>query len=197
MTIEDNDQFPEEEEQQQDDAPFEELPPITTLKIDVRDARGIHYQGSFSFKVPSLRDEMEIGRIKSQLLPVSVVNDANALLLAEMIAYLEVTIQKGEKQGKGFSRIPEWWKPLEFYDPTPLSALYKEAVAYAARFRNDPGSEQQDADEDAGEGSEGADRSVVDGHVQPSKQRRTLHRTDSAGSAKAGPAGGGVPGGEG
>lgn len=160
----------------------EELPPVTTLHIDVVDDRGIHYQGSFIFKVPNMREEIEIGRRKSILLPVSVVNDTQAFLLAEMIAYLDVTIQKGEKN----ERIPDWWKPLEFFDPTPITALYQEASAYAKKFRGSGVTDGTRAASEDAEKQSSDDRSDVDGHVQPSVKRRTIHSTDSTGSAEAG-----------
>lgn len=162
--------------------PEEQLPPITTLSIDVLDSRGIQYQGAFVFKVPNMRDLMEIGRRKSLLLPVSVVNDTSAIMLAEMIAYLDVTIQKGDKG----ERLPRWWKPMEFYDETPIVALYAEATGYAKRFRGE-GSADRRADADAAsEGLDPAGGSDVDGDVQAPVERRTLHRTDSARSASAG-----------
>lgn len=157
----------------------EELPPITTLHVDCTDKRGIHYQGAFIFKVPTLRDEIEIARQKSLLLPVSVVNDVNGVMLAEMIAYLSVTIQKGDKG----ERLPKWWKPLEFYDVTPVVMLYAEATAYGKRFRgesnaDDRANEGEAADEHADDGG-----GAVDGNVPPPVERRTIHRTDAARSA--------------
>lgn len=176
------DEFPEDPaEEKPHEEEREELPPITTLSIDVADGRGIRYQGAFVFKVPNMRDTMEIARRKSQLLPVSVVNDMNGIMIAEMIAFLEVTVQKGDRG------IPKWWKPLEFYDETPIVALYAEATAYASKFRGEKprtharGPARGDAEEASTDGG-----GAVDGDVPTPVERRTIHRTASAGSASAG-----------
>jgi hypothetical protein len=182
-----------EDEREASEPTGEELPPITTLKIDCTDKRGIHYQGAFVFKVPTMKDEIEIGRRKSLLLPVSVVNDTNAIMLAEMIAYLDVTIQKGDKG----ERLPKWWKPLEFYDVTPIVALYSEATAYARRFRGEPDSNASADAREASDEHSAPDRSDVDGDLQAPVERRTVHRTDSARSASASAARRGAQGGEG
>lgn len=172
---EDDDAKPEAEDER------EELPPITTLSIDVTDGRGIRYQGAFVYKVPNMKDTMEIGRRKSLLLPVSVVNDTSAIMLAEMIAYLDVTLQKGDRG------LPKWWKPLEFYDETPIVALYAEATAYAKRFRGEePRAVDRGTTEEAGEGSADDGGGALDGDLPPPVERRSLHRTDSARSASAG-----------
>jgi hypothetical protein len=162
--------------------PADELPPITTVSIDLKDSRGIHYQGAFVFKVPTMRDEIEIGRRKSLLLPISVVNDVNAIMLAEMIAYLDVTIQKGEKG----ERLPKWWAPLDFYDAAPIAALYAEVTAYARRFRNEPDPVIGPAARKPARKSRQDGRGAVDGDVPPAVERRTISRTDGAGSSSAG-----------
>lgn len=188
----DDAEFPEDEKKpaaHDDDG--EELPPITTLAIDVTDARGIRYQGAFVYKVPNMKDTMEIGRRKSLLLPVSVVNDVNSAMIAEMIAYLDVTLQKGDRG------LPKWWKPLEFYDETPIVALYAEATAYAKKFRGEIRSDGGRAAREDEDGSSDDGGGMVDGDVPPPVERRTLHRTDAAGSASAGAARRGVQSGEG
>lgn len=162
--------------------PDDQLPSITTIQLDVYDKRGIHYQGAFVYKVPNMKDLMEIGRRKSQLLPISVVNDTQAIMLAEMIAYLDVTIQKGEKG----ERLPRWWKPLEFYDETPIVALYAEVVEYSRTFRGESSSDRRADEEAATEKPETDGGGDVDGDVQPPVERRSIHRTDSARSASAG-----------
>jgi hypothetical protein len=178
----DEDEFPDDgKEEAVQEEEREELPPITTVSIDVVDGRGIRYHGAFVYKVPNMRDTMEIGRRKSQLLPVSVINDTNAIMIAEMIAYLDVTLQKGDRP------LPKWWKPLEFYDETPIVALYSEVTAYAMKFRgekprpNAHGTAGADEEAPAGDGG-----SAVDGDVPPPVERRTVHRTAAAGSASAG-----------
>jgi len=176
-----------------DDEADAQLPPVTTIKLDCTDGRGIHYEGWFTFKVPNMKDTMEIGRRKSLLLPISIVNDVNAAMLAEMIAYLDVTLQKGDDG----ARIPKWWKPLDFYDETPIVALYAEATAYAKTFRGEARPNDRADEEAPAERHEDAGGSDVDGDIQPPIERRTIHRTDSARSTSAGSAGRGIQSGEG
>lgn len=104
----------------------EDLPPLTTLTIDVTGSRGKHYQGSFVFKVPTIGEQIEIGRLKAAYLPQGATSDPNAALLVEQCCFLEVTIQK-----KG---MPAWFRPFDLYDAAPVSALYAEAIKYERRF---------------------------------------------------------------
>lgn len=109
-----------------DEKEVEDLPPITTLSIDVVGSRGKRYQGSFVFKVPTIGEQIDIGRLKSAYLPQGSAADPNAALLVEQCCFLEVTIQK--------KNMPAWFRPFELYDASPVSALYAEAIKYERRF---------------------------------------------------------------
>ena len=102
----------------------EPLSPVYAFDLDVKDQRGKRWQGRFTFNVPSLGDQIKIARIKSSLLPAGAQIDPNGALIAEMMAFLQVTL----------TAKPSWWKPERFFDPTPLIAAYKEARQYEARF---------------------------------------------------------------
>ena len=110
----------------ENDKEAEDLPPLTTLSIDVEGSRGKRYQGSFVFKVPTIGEQIEIGRLKAAYLPQGSAADPNAALLVEQCCFLEVTLQK-----KG---LPAWFRPFELYDAAPISALYAEAIKYERRF---------------------------------------------------------------
>ena len=106
------------------DADEPALSPVYAFDLDVKDQRGKRWQGRFTFNVPSLGDQIKIARIKSTLLPAGAPSDPNGALIAEMMAFLQVTL----------TAKPSWWKPERFFDPTPLLAAYKEARQYEARF---------------------------------------------------------------
>lgn len=106
------------------DADEPALSPVYAFDVDVKDQRGKRWQGRFVFNVPSLGDQIKIARVKSALLPAGAPSDPNGALIAEMMAFLQVTL----------TAKPSWWKPERFFDPTPLIAAYKEARQYEARF---------------------------------------------------------------
>jgi len=145
------------------------LPPITHLKIDVTGIRGKRYQGDFVYKVPTLADQISIGRLKNTYLPQGGAADANASILVEQISYLAVTIQDPK---------PEWWEPFGSYDATPLSALYKEALSYEQRFHGELANRGSAQSGVADAGPENNPRNDADGEahvgrkVQPSAERR-------------------------
>lgn len=169
--------------QSEDDAEAEteeELPPITTIELDCTDDRGRQYKGSFVFKVPTLGDQIVIGKLKAQYLPDGAAADTNAALLVEQICYLEVCLQFSNKHPR-----PDWWKPFHFYDATPVTALYMEVMAYEARFHG--GDKDSDADQgDAGTGQEdgvgtaATDQPHVGRKVQPPAKRREVVSPDTA-----------------
>ena len=109
---------------QKQDSDEPALSPVYAFDLDVKDQRGKRWQGRFTFNVPSLGDQIKIARIKSGLLPAGSPSDPNGALIAEMMAYTQVTL----------TAKPSWWKPERFFDPTPLIAAYKEARQYEARF---------------------------------------------------------------
>lgn len=150
------------------------LPAITKLKVDVTDGRGKKYVGEFTFKVPTLGDQVQIGRLKTVYLPSGSPADTNAALIVEAICYLEVTLQ-GDK--------PSWWKPFEMYDITPVSALYQEALSYERRFLGGDQDGAGNAEEPSSEGeSVGTGKPAVGRKVQPSSKRREVLVGESEGT---------------
>jgi len=147
----------------------EDLPPITKIHIDVQGWRGRRYEGDFVFKVPTLGDQIAIGRMKAAYLPTGSPTDPNAMVLTEQICYLEVTLQKPR---------PDWWKPFQLYDGVPVSALYAEAVAYERRFHGEapkaPAVPEGDSKSDDAAGDGAGDQAPVGRKVPPSAERRTV-----------------------
>ena len=149
-----------------------ELPPITRLKIDVEGTRGKRYRGEFIFHVPTLGDQIQMGRLKSTYLPQGGAADANAAILTEQICYLAVTIQDPK---------PEWWNPFGMYDAAPIGTLYGEALTYERKFhgRDEVGESASSGDGQAQSESDGG--SELDGEATlgrkiqpPAKRRETI-----------------------
>lgn len=145
---------------------------MTTLSIDAKDTRGKRYKASFVYKVPTIGEQIEIGRLKAAYLPQGAAADRNAQLLVEQICYLEVSIQKTD--------LPAWWKPFELYDAAPVTALYAEAIKYERRFhrldsevRITPQKDQVGAEDNEGSDDEAAD-AVGSAVPRTSKRRETL-----------------------
>jgi len=144
----------------------DELSPIKSIHLDTKGSRGKRWTGDFTYKVPTLADQIKIGAMKTAYLPMGSANDNTAALLVEQICYLEVTLTKR----------PDWWKPMDFFDATPVSELYKEVTQYERRFHG--GSEDAGAD---AEGAESVDEPVQDAGADvgrkvqpPAKRRETL-----------------------
>jgi len=137
------------------------LTPVTTIQLDAKGTTR-HWAGEFTYKVPTLADQIKIGAMKTAYLPMGSANDPTAAMLVEQICYLEITLTKK----------PDWWKPMDFYDATPVSALYKEVTQYERRFHG----EREDAIADEG-GAVGVEEPDGDGgvdvgrKVQPPAQR--------------------------
>lgn len=127
------------------------LSPIHSFTIDVKDKRGKAWKGKFTFRVPSLGDQIKIARMKAGLLPGGAQIDPNGALIAEMMAYCQVC----------FTVKPTWWQPARFYDPVPLIAAYKEARSYEDRFLGATVADTGDDAEEDGFGTESADSDDV------------------------------------
>jgi len=148
-----------------------ELPPVDTFHIDVVDGRGKHFVGKFTYKVPQMGDQIEIGAVKSGYLPAGCMADPQALFIAEMIAYTYVCI----------TDAPDWWKPHLFYDAKPLEAVYARCRKYEDRFH---GRDADGGSDRVGSGREGAEDDLAaedggDGDVggelrAPAKRREIL-----------------------
>jgi hypothetical protein len=143
--------------------------PITKIQLDVKGSRDKRYQGEFVFHVPTIGDQIRIGRLKSEYLPSGGVADPNAALLVEQCCYLAVTIKKA----------PDWWDPFAMYDAVPISALYAEGTAYEATFHG--ASPEQGAHPGAAEGEEdtGGSNDTGEANVgrkvrRPAQRRETL-----------------------
>jgi hypothetical protein len=157
------------------------LSPVTYLKIDTESADGQRkYVGRFRYKVPSLGDRIDIGTLKTQLLQSMVVSTDDSVLIAQMIAYLSITIDR--------KSAPEWWQNsksgADLYDHAPVVALYQEALEYEMTFLG--GSKNAEADREGSDrGSDVAAPGDVEPDVQPPAQRRTVVATLGARSAGA------------
>lgn len=151
-----------------------ELPATTKLSIDVEGTRGRRYKHTFTYTVPTLGQQIDIGKLKSLYLPQGASADSNAALLVEQICYLTITIDQ--------KTVPDWWVPMEMHDATPIGALYKEALDYERKFHGgsrsaDDGGAGSGVDgeaEDEGGSSAPPDGGVGDGAQPPAKRRKTL-----------------------
>jgi hypothetical protein len=159
-----------EAEQDQDDL----CSPVTTLRLNVVGSRGKRYQGDFVYHVPTIGDQVRIGRLKSEYLPNGGLADPNAALLVEQCCYLAVTIKKA----------PDWWEPFAMFDAAPISALYAEGTTYEGKFHGTDSQPQNDSDpagEPAGPSSDsGPGEAHMGRKVQPPAKRREVIATHSA-----------------
>jgi len=159
----------------QDEDKPDDLSPVTNIEIDVVGSRGKRYAGSFTFKVPTLGEQVTIGQMKAVYLPQGSPADQNAMLLVEQICYLEVTLDK--------KRRPDWYKPMVMYDAAPIGELYRRALDYERRFHGADkvsGGDQKVASGEAG--SDGEREAPVGRKVQPPAERReTLVAVDKGG----------------
>ncbi len=168
----------------EDDDSSDELPAITKLAIDVTDERGKRFVGEFTYTVPTLGDQLLIGRKKALLFPAGILPGDSSGMISEMTAYLEVTLAK---EGR-----PSWYKPTRFYGAAVLSEIYAHARAYEARFLGVGGDDDAVDAKETAEGSDAAGEGDVERDVQPPAERReTLvshdHRSDAAASRKERP----------
>lgn len=153
-----------------------DLPATTQIEIDVVGSRGKRYQHVFTYTVPTLGDQIDIGKLKTLFMPQGSGADPNAALLNEQIAYLTVTIDQDS--------VPSWWVPMEMRDAAPIGALYREALDYERRFHGAPaetrgdgpdeGVDVAEGDSDAGTGTDAADGGVGGGAQPPAQRRKTL-----------------------
>ena len=122
------------------------LSPITTIEID-ETMNGVRYQGTFTYKVPTIGDSIMIGQMKNKYLPDGSKADQQSALLVEQICYLEITLQNPR---------PAWWAPLDFVEGDILAKLYSEALAYANRFlgRDKVNGSTVSVDESSGSGGD-------------------------------------------
>ena len=151
-----------------EDGEREEVPAVTTIEIDVKDARGKRYVGRFYYSVPTLGDQIKIGQVKAVMLPQGSPADVNAAVLVDMLAYLQVTLTFNEHYPK-----PSWWNPTKLYDAAPFDALYRRCLDHEAAFHGR--GPQHRGDEAGADESEGRDRGgevSVGRKVPPPAQRR-------------------------
>lgn len=153
-----------------------DLPAETTIEMDAKGLRNKSYRIRCRYRVPNLGDQIKIGQLKS-LYKLGAGTDANAELLVEQIAYLQVTIGFPD----GYEKPPWFTKMLDLYDATPISELYRRCTAYEARFHGTDSDEGPDQEADSGSGtSSRSGEANVGEEVQPSTERReTLVSHDS------------------
>lgn len=148
------------------------FPAIGKISIDITGTRGRRYVGEFVYKVPTLADQITIGRLKTSYLPEGGAADANAAILVEQISYLAVTIQDPK---------PEWWQPFAMYDAAPIGALYGEALTYERKFHGEIADSEGVASGNAATRSEQDPGSDTDGEAHvgrkvqaPAQRRETI-----------------------
>lgn len=154
----------------------ERLPSRTDLSIDVVGAWGKHYRHTFKFNVPNLGKLVEIGNLKVVWSPNGQGADIQGAALIEQVGYLTATIEQDS--------LPDWWDPWEMFDATPISALYREATQYEARFHGrstegsegggDQGMASEGEGQDQGSISPSDEAPVVEGVQPPNKRRKVI-----------------------
>jgi len=158
--------------------------PVTQIDIDEQSPDGKRrYKGVFVFKVPTLGDRSDIAALKTRYLQqlTNVADDGQAL--AEMLAYLAVTIE--------FEKAPEWWKKsklgMDLYDYAPVLALYGRCREYEATFLG--GGPVAPSNEGATPtGAESSAPGDMGTHVPAAPKRREVVATVGARSRGAGDA---------
>lgn len=154
----------------------ESLPPTTTIELDITDQRGKRYVGKFLYHVPTLGQQVEIGRLKTQYLPQGSPADMNAATIVEVTAYLTVCIEFNDAYPK-----PAWWNPLQAYSMEPYSALFGRCLAYEAKFHGESSVDRGDERAPEQEGpSVGSDPVRVERQIQPPPKRRETLAGDGA-----------------
>ena len=144
-----------------EDQEVEEQGPIHAFELDVQGERGKRWRGEFVFHVPTIGDQITITSLRDQY---TTSQAGVGVGYAQMIAYLGVTLKKK----------PSWWKPLTFYDPTPLLAVYEEAISHEAKFHGRDEESREGSGDVAKEQSAASRETVVERDVQPAPQRREV-----------------------
>lgn len=152
------------------------LPAETTFSIDITSARGKQYAGTFRYRVPTLGQQIEIGRLKTAYLPQGAAADVNAASLVEIISYLSVCIHFDDTHKK-----PSWWNPLQTHDHEPYTELFGRCLDYEARFLGKRPERRADQGESEGVRKLPRDDSpVVGDEVQPPAKRSETLAGDGA-----------------
>ena len=149
----------------------EDLPAVKIIEIDVPGRRGQRYVGRFHYTVPTIGQQIQMGALKAAYLPAGAGGDTQAASLADILAYLTVTITFSVAYPK-----PKCWDPLNVYNAAPSTELYGRCLAYEARFHGED-SQERDVEEDARRepDDEGASAAPVGRKVQaPPKRPETL-----------------------
>ncbi len=143
--------------------------PYHTFDFD-QTIRGHHYKGTFTAKVPSIGQQIEIGRMKTIYLPQGAAADMNAAALVEAICYLEVCLEKDKR--------PEWWAPMDFLDSVIVMRVYAEVIAHANNFlgvsKKSGSTAETDEGHEEARGEDAPAESSVDEDVQPARKRREV-----------------------
>jgi hypothetical protein len=154
------------------------------IEIDATDESGRHFAGRFKYRVPTLSQIVEIGRLKAMLAAGQnlLLADTSAGALVEMMSYLEITLTH-DAPG-----TPAWWAETDhgskLYDVTPLRALYKEARSYEDTFhgrgkgRGRPEGDSEEPADGSGDAPDGAD--AVEPDVQGASHGRVVLTGDGA-----------------
>lgn len=115
--------------------------------------------GVFTAQRPNLRMLGEIAILKAQLCAGQSI-DANVDFLNEMMAFCQVVLTKK----------PDWWKPEEFYDATPLRKVWDRVRGWQLSFRERAVGQRPGAPQDDGQA---APQRAVAGEVVVPEVRKT------------------------
>lgn len=139
-------------------APAQTAERTKTFSLDFADSRGRRWRGGFSSHVLSIRERIQVGALRAQLLagaPSQAVDEFTSDLV-EMVAHLSFSID----------RRPAWFEdPGKLDDPDVVVAVYREVAAHEVAFRQPRGGQAAGAS-GAGDGR-GAAPPVVGGEVPP------------------------------
>lgn len=140
-----------------------DLPAQEFITLDVVGRKGKRYTGRFLYTVPKIGAQLQIGALKSAYLPQGSAAAPDAGVIAEVLAYLTVTLTFNDANPK-----PSWWKPLDMYDFVPYQTLYGRCLDYEAKFHGEDtngGSVEGGAGEADGAGDQGANAGPGAAHV--------------------------------
>jgi hypothetical protein len=158
----------------------EELSPVTTLEIDVELPNGKRYSGKFQFKVPTLGDRVDIGSTRAKYLDQVEGIDPNAQMIAEMLAYLHITIEDNDAN-------PAWWRNsnrgVDLHHMLPIVKLYTAAIEYQNKYLGTSvgvGEMKKSSEGGSGEANTG----VVESNVPAAPERRTIMQIDGKGGPR-------------
>ncbi len=114
----------------------------TTFNVQIKgETTGRMYEGSFTYKLPDLREESDISKMKARLDEgLSLDEDMN--LLHDILSYLYYTIKKA----------PEWWtkelSQLKTRDYNVYTTLRKKCLDFEREWTNKVWGDEEKSEKD-------------------------------------------------